>query len=90
MKIKEALDRSVRSSNVGVIIECLEHEDGLTYKELYADYYKRCKEEEIKPILRYSLSTVIRYYERKGIVKRSFHALGAGGRLRGVRVWLVK
>ena len=84
MKIKDALDRSVRSRHVGTVMECLKHKDGLMYKELYADYCKRCKEEGIEPVAFTTIYTVVKALVYKGIVMRKRGDVGL------TKVWIVK
>ena len=88
MLIKEAIARSIRSRHVGVIVKCLQHEDGLTYDDLHIAYCKRCKEEGIKPIVRTALHNTIHYYAEKGIVRIEYHNPGIGVYRIGKRVWL--
>lgn len=99
MKIKEALKRSYRSRHVSLIVDCLKHEDGLTFKKLYDEYCNRCKEEGIGPVCRSSLHTIIRRYEERGIVIReklnlyddsSKFSLVSRKREFTKRIWLVK
>lgn len=91
MKIKEALKRSYRSRHVSVINDCLKHEDGLSYKNLYNEYCKRCEKEEIEPVCRTSLHSIIREYEERGIVIReTLHGDRYTKRRYSKRVWLIK
>lgn len=84
MKIKEAMDRSVRSRHVGTVMECLKHKDGLTYKELYVEYCKRCKEEGTDPASSGTIYNTIKSLVYKGIVMRKRGELGS------TKVWLIK
>ena len=84
MKIKEALDRSVRSRHVGTIMECLKHKDGLTYRELYTEYCKICKEEGVEPAVYNTINTVLKSLVYKGALKREYYDVGLA------RFWLVK
>ena len=65
MLIKEALHRSIRSRHVGIIVKCFQHEDGLTYGDLYPAYCKICKENDVKPMARTSLHNFIQYCAEK-------------------------
>ena len=69
MKIKEAVDRTIRTRHFGIIIEWLKVKYGLLYNDLYVDYCKRCEQEGIKPMVRISLHKAIERYYEKGIVK---------------------
>ena len=86
MKIKEAIDRSVRSRHVSTVMECLELKDGLSFGELYAEYCKLCKKEDVEPALYNTINTVVRRLVYKGFVRREYVISG------GVetRIWLVK
>lgn len=55
MIIKEAIDRMGRSRHGAIVIKCLKHKDGLTYKDLYAEYCKMCEKEDIMPLALSSL-----------------------------------
>lgn len=72
MKIKEALDRSVRSRHVGTIMECLKHKDGMTSRELYTEYCKRCKIEGVEPAAYNTINTVLKALVYKGAVNREY------------------
>ena len=84
MKLKEALDRSVRSRHVGTIMECLKHKDGLTSRELYTEYCKRCKEEEVEPAGYNTINTVLKALVFKGALNREYVGVG------WIRFWLAK
>ena len=84
MKIKEALDRSLRSRHVGTIMECIKHKDGLTYRELYTEYCKRCKEEGVEPAGYNTINNVLKSLVFKGALKRVYADVGL------VRFWMVK
>lgn len=90
MKIKEAIDRTIRTRHFGIIIECLKVKDGLLYDDLYVDYCKRCEQEGVIPMVRCSLHKAIERYYEKRLVKIEFSNLGIGTYRRGKRVWLVK
>lgn len=90
MLIKDAIHRCIRSRHVGIIVKCLQHEDGLTYGDLHTAYYKRCEENDVKPMARTSLHNFIQYCAEKGIVRIEYHNLGIGAYRVGKRVWLVK
>ena len=84
MKIKEAMDRSVRSRHVGNIMDCLKHKDGLTSRELYTEYCKRCKEEEVEAAVYNTINTVLKSLVFKGALKREYYDVGL------VRFWMVR
>ena len=84
MKIKEAISRSVRSRHVGTLMDCLKYKDGLTHKELYEEYCRRCKEEGIEPVAFATIYTVVKALVYKGIVMRKRGDVGL------TKVWIVK
>lgn len=84
MLIKEAIDIIGRSRHEYIMIKCLKDKDGLTYKELYVEYCKICKKEDIMPLALSSLYGVIRLAVARGTVRRS----GKRGSQR--RLWLVR
>jgi Cdc6-like AAA superfamily ATPase len=90
MLLKEAIDGSIRSRHVGIIRRCLQHEDGLTYGELYTAYCKRCEEKDVKPMARTSLHNFIQYCAEKDIVRIEYYNPGIGIYRIGKRVWLKK
>ena len=87
MKIKEAIDRSVRSRHVSTIMECLEVKDGLSFGELYKEYCKMCKKEGVYPALYNTINTVVRRLVYKGFVRKEFVVSGGGV---ATIFWLVK
>ena len=86
MKIKEAIDRMGHSRHNAIIIKCLKHEIGLTYKELYPEYCKICKKEDIIPLCYDSMYSTIRSLVSKGSV-RIERVIMDGGVY--TRIWLV-
>lgn len=88
MLIKEALDKMVRSRHVGIFIKCLEHKDGLMYKDLYVEYCKRCKHEGIKPILYNSMYGTMVLAVSKGSIRRERIIIPGIGN--ATRLWLVR
>ena len=84
MLIKEAIDRIGRSRHEYITIKCLKYKDGLTYKELYVEYYKKCKKDNITPLVYASMYGVIRLAVARGTIRR------AGKRGSLTRLWLVR
>ena len=84
MLIKEAIDIIGRSRHGHIMIKCLKYKDGLTYKELYVEYCKICKKEDIMPLALSSLYGVIRLAVARGTIRR------AGKRGSLTRLWLVR
>ena len=89
MKIKDAINRTVRSRHFGTVMECFEHKDGLTYKELYEEYCKRCKNENTKPVVYASMYTQVRYAVLMGLLRKENYSVpGKHGMTK--KIWLVK
>lgn len=89
MKIKEAMDSTVRSRHVSTVMECLKCKDGLTFKKLYAEYCKRCKEEGVEPACYSTIHTTVRRMADKGIIRKDY-SLEHGKCGVERRIWLVK
>ena len=89
MKIKEAIDRTVRSRHFSIVMECLKNKDGLTYKELYVEYCKLCEKENTKPVVYVTMYTQVRNGILMGLLrKENFATPGKQGMTK--KIWLVK
>ena len=83
------MNSTVRSRHVSTVMECLKIKDGLTFGELYVEYCKMCKKEEVEPALYNTINTVVRRLVYKGFVRRDcFIEHGKCGVT--IRLWLVK
>ncbi|MCK4329769.1 hypothetical protein KAX02_07990 [candidate division WOR-3 bacterium] len=89
MKIKEAIDIIGRSRHEYIMIKCLKHENGLTYKELYVEYCKICKKDNITPLVYTSMYGVIRLAVARDIVIRERIVI-PGKRGSQTCIWLVR
>ena len=88
MLVEHAIDIMGRSRHPLIFIKCLKHKDGMTYRELYVAYCKRCEQEDIKPNAYTSMYNIMRLEVARGsVIKEHFHIPGNGT---GVRIWLVK
>lgn len=89
MKLKEALKSKYRFRHVSTIMECLKIKDGLSFGELYVEYCKLCKKEEVEPAGYNTINTVVRRLVYKGFVRKE-HFIDHGKCGVATRFWLVK
>lgn len=89
MLIKEAINIIGRSRHEYIIIKCLKHDGGLTYKELYVEYCKMCKKEDIMPLALSSLYGIIRLAVARGTIRRERIVI-PGKRGSQTCIWLVR